>query len=293
MKKGWLRRGIYYRHFIRSMVVCLLLLVACSTQIPLARATRFETTPEEDVIPEEQEGDATENDSPEPLLWSYTGASSPDYWQTLAPEFAVCGIGKHQSPINIERAHVQHADYALQIDYRETPVALLNNGRTIQFNYAPGSGIIFAGTPYTLVQFHFHQPSEHRVDGELADMELHLVHQDAADNFAVIGLLIMAGKPNAVVEPFWGKWSRGEGEVALDDVIINIGDILPPDQSLYVYNGSLTTPPCTEGVQWFMMQHPIEFSQAQIAVYTEILANTNRPVQPLNGRVVYAVERRS
>jgi carbonic anhydrase len=229
----------------------------------------------------------------EPLAWSYTGATAPDQWGTLSPDFALCCAGKSQSPITIQREHVQQATYAWHRDYRETSVRLINNGHTIQVNYAPGSTLTFDGRSYRLLQFHFHMPSEHAIDDTLADMELHLVHQDEAGNLAVIGVMITAGQPNTVVEPFWGQWTTEPGEVFLEDVSINIADLLPADQSLYLYDGSLTTPPCSEGVRWLVMQQPITFSQEQIAVYGQILANTNRPLQPLNNRIVNVVEVRS
>ncbi len=225
-----------------------------------------------------------------PLTWSYTGATAPEQWGKLSPDFALCCDGKSQSPITIQRANVQQATYAWHIDYRESPVMLINNGHTIQVNYAPGSTLTFDGRTYRLLQFHFHLPSEHAIDDALADMELHLVHQDEVGHLAVIGVMITAGQPNTVVEPFWGQWTMEPGEVLLEDVTINIADLLPADQALYLYDGSLTTPPCSEGVRWLLMQQPITFSQEQIAQYGQILANTNRPLQPLNNRLVNAVE---
>jgi len=268
------------------LLVFLMVLAACGTQAP-APAANPESTGDAGTEEgsTEEEGEGAGHGAGE---WSYEGETGPESWGVLSSDFALCGSGGSQSPVNVELANVGSTDHTLEIDYQETPVVLTNNGHTIQVNHASGSTISFDGTTYELLQFHFHKMSEHTLDGELAAMELHLVHQDDAGNLAVIGVLIEPGEANTVAENFWGYWSIEEGEASLDEITINIADILPDDRSYYTYEGSLTTPPCSEGVRWIVMQNPIELSQEQIDAYGEILDGTNRPVQPLNARLIEA-----
>lgn len=266
------------------LVMLALVLTACIRQTPPTPVAPPEAAEEADS--DEQE--ASEEDGHGASEWSYEGSTGPEKWGTLSPDFEMCSDGESQSPINIETSDMESEDHELEIDYEETPVTLINNGHTIKINYAPGSTITFDGTTYELLQFHFHEPGEHSLDDELAAMELHLVHQSEEGDLAVIGLLIESGETNAVIEDFWGEWATRKSETSLDEVTVNIADILPEDRSLYTYEGSLTTPPCSEGVRWIMMQNPIEFSAQQIDTYAEILADTNRPVQPLNERTIYS-----
>lgn len=278
-----------HNYLYALLVVLALVLAACGAQAP-APATAPEDAEEEVTDEEAAEEEESEETSHGAGEWSYEGATGPENWGTLSPDYALCGDGESQSPVNISSANVGSADYVLEIAYQETPITLTNNGHTIQVNYEPGSTITFDGTTYELLQFHFHQMSEHAMDDELAAMELHLVHQDDAGNLAVIGVLIQPGEANTVAENFWGQWNTEEGEADLEDVTVNIADILPDTHSYYTYEGSLTTPPCSEGVRWIVMQNPIEFSQEQIDTYGEILAGTNRPVQAPNTRMIDAAE---
>jgi carbonic anhydrase len=162
----------------------------------------------------------------------------------------------------------------------------LNNGHTVQVNYDTGSYIELNGDRYDLVQFHFHAPSEHSINGRLAEAELHLVHKSAAGNLAVVGILIEAGAENPAFRSTWDNLPAEKGQVQQLSVEVDATGMLPANQETYRYTGSLTTPPCTEGVKWFVMTEAIKMSDTQLAAFTKIFEGNNRPVQPLNGRTL-------
>lgn len=208
--------------------------------------------------------------------WTYDGNTGPAFWGDLSPEYAACGTGKEQSPIDVDTVKEENL-VNLAFDYHPSSVNIINNGHTVEAVYDPGSSFTVDGVQYNLKQFHFHAPSEHTVDGQSAAMEMHLVHENAEGKKAVVGILINEGSDAtlAVPEP------EATGQ-------INAADFLPSDQTTFRYEGSLTTPPCTEGVSWFVMIHPIELSAQQIAAFTTIYNHNNRPVQSLNGRTILA-----
>lgn len=217
--------------------------------------------------------------------WEYAGEAGPEHWGDLAPEFAACKLGHDQSPIDITGATPNGALLPLMTNYKSTPANLVNTGHTIQVNYVPGSTLFFNGQSYDLLQFHFHEPSEHTINGQRAAMELHLVHRNAAGNFAVVGVLLTAGAENPALNPFWYRLPAHEGKVAMESSI-NIASLLPTDRHYYTYEGSLTTPPCTEGVRWIVMKTPVELSSAQIGMYAAIFPGSARPVEPRDGRLI-------
>jgi len=216
--------------------------------------------------------------------WGYEGEAGPEHWGELSPDFAACSAGKEQSPIDIPAsAAVNPADLAF--NYKPTAVTIVNNGHAIQVNYDAGSSIEVDGITYKLLQFHFHALSEHTVKGEHADMEMHLVHQNADGGLAVVGVLINKGAENPAYAPVWNHLPAEEGEPeTISDETVNVNDLLPADRSYYRYNGSLTTPPCTEGVKWLMMTNPVELSEAQVAAFDAVMYDDYRPVQPFNAR---------
>ena len=220
--------------------------------------------------------------------WSYTGADGPDHWGDLESDYAECKSGHRESPIDIVGA--QPADLApIHFDYKLAPLKLINNGYTIQFNYEPGSSITINGTALPLVQFHFHRVSENEIDGKKYDMELHFVHMDSAANrTAVVAVFIKSGAENALLRDLWSHIPREVGkQVELKKVVINAADLLPGDQNYYTFDGSLTIPPCKEGVKWFVLKTPIEASPAQIAAFAKYYPNNARPIQPTNGREIH------
>ncbi len=215
--------------------------------------------------------------------WSYTGEASPAHWGDLKSEFSTCKSGKQQSPINLSGAH-SAALSAITPRYQNVPLHVLNNGHTIQVNVAPGSHITVAGKQYELLQFHFHSPSEHEIDGKPADMVAHLVHKAADGQLGVIGVLMKKSKPNLLIEKIWKHLPVHEGEYSKAAITINAGDLLPKTLDYYHYSGSLTTPPCSEGVNWMVLKNTVAVSADQVRAFTDIFQKSTRPVQSLNGR---------
>jgi carbonic anhydrase len=223
--------------------------------------------------------------------WSYEGAAGPDHWGDLDPAYAACRAGREQSPVDIRDADPT-ALPAMRFDYHSEPLKyLINNGYTIRVNYhdAPGTGNVLsvAGKAYHLTQFHFHHPSEEYVQGKPYEMEVHLMHE--ADDGAVAGVTVFlkAGSPNATVQRIWDHMAATVGkEQEIAGVQVNPADLLPNDAAYYMYRGSLTAPPCTEGVTWFVLKAPVEVSPAEISAFAKLYPHDVRPIQPLNGRVV-------
>ncbi|MFN8475376.1 MAG: carbonic anhydrase family protein [Anaerolineae bacterium] len=219
-----------------------------------------------------------------PAHWTYEGAEGPEYWGSLSPDYALCSTGKQQSPVNIPAsAAVNPAD--LKLDYKPSPLNILNNGHTIEGEYHEGSTLTLDGVPYKLVQFHFHNPSEHEANGKLDAMELHLVHQSDKGDVVVVGVWIEPGAENKALAPVFSNLPKDQQDAKpVPGATVNAADFLPATQTYYRYDGSLTTPPCTQGVKWIMMSTPVTASAEQLAAYKAIMYPTNRPVQPLNGR---------
>ncbi|KXH86726.1 carbonic anhydrase [Sporosarcina sp. HYO08] len=222
--------------------------------------------------------------------WTYEGKTGPEHWADLNPEFAACTNGKEQSPINIETAQVIEGEEIadLAINYKPTSVTLSNNGHTIQGTPAnPDNSIVIDNKEYKLAQFHFHTPSEHQINGQNFDMELHFVHKDVNGQLAVLGLMIKEGASNPYLEE---AWSGIPTEVTTEDVQltepIDIMSLLPKDIDTFRYNGSLTTPPCSEAVKWVVLETPIEMSKEQIDTFRKIFPDNHRPILPLNQREV-------
>lgn len=221
--------------------------------------------------------------------WTYAGAEGPEHWGDLSPNFAACKSGRMQSPIDIASAATGLAVGAPGhgFAYQEVPLSIVHNGHTVQLNYAPGSSMSIEGQQYDLLQIHFHAPSEHTVDGEAFPMEAHFVHMDSHGGLAVIGVMIEEGAANAALADAWAHLPAHETvETTVADVSVNAGAVLPSDGRYHHYKGSLTTPPCSEGVRWFVLSQPITMSAAQIQKFEAAAAPNARPVQPLNSRLM-------
>ncbi len=217
--------------------------------------------------------------------WGYGGDEGPENWGALSPEYALCADGSAQSPIDIREAS-EVALVDIEFSYGESANTIYNNGHTIQVNIDSGSGIIYNGIAYNLLQFHFHAPSEHTINGEAAPMEIHFVHQDPnSGNLAVVGILLVEGaSEHAAYAPVFENLPAEVGEPeALGDALA-LADFLPERQGYYTYQGSLTTPPCSEIVRWLLLDAPVELSAGQIAAYESLYANNARPAQPLGKR---------
>lgn len=220
--------------------------------------------------------------------WSYTGATGPDHWADLDKAFSACQTGHHQSPIDI-RAPKPSDLPAIQFAYQTAPLHIVNNGHTIQLNYAAGSSITVGGKKYELTQFHFHHPSEEKINGKGFAMDAHLVHKAADGSLAVVAVLLEPGAANSVISAAWQHLANHEGpEQKFDSVRIDAAALLPADRGYYTFAGSLTTPPCTEGVTWLVLKTPQRISQGQLDVFAKIYPLNERPTQPLYDREVLA-----
>jgi len=223
--------------------------------------------------------------------WTYEGPRGADHWSDLNPDYAVCNTGKAQSPIDIRDAE-RAALPTLQFDYKSAPLKyLINNGKTIRVNYhdpaGVGSFLVVGGKRYQLTQFHFHRPSEESVRGKRYDMVVHLMHEATDRTVAGVAVFIKSGAANPVVQQLWDHMDTREGpEREIPGVTVNPSALVPKDLGYYTYMGSVTAPPCTEGVVWFVLKTPIELSSKQIGGFATLYPNDVRPPQPLNGRIV-------
>jgi carbonic anhydrase len=218
--------------------------------------------------------------------WSYSGAEGPEQWGDLEPDYATCKSGSRQSPIDIEGARA--ADLPdVHFDYQVSPLRIINNGHTIQINYDPGSTITIGDKQYSLVQFHFHHPSEEKIAGKQYDLVAHLVHKDAQGNLAVVAILFQSGQTNPFLDLLWKYVPKEIGkEVVNKKVNLNVADLLPADHSYYTFAGSLTTPPCSEGVSWYVLKNVVELSPGEISTFAKWYPMNARPIQPTNGREI-------
>jgi carbonic anhydrase len=221
-----------------------------------------------------------------PAHWSYSGDHGPSHWGDLEPDYATCSEGKHQSPIDIKGAKKDASLAPIQFDYKAVPLKVVNNGHTIQINYDAGSSVTVGGKTYPLIQFHFHKPSEEEIAGTKYDMVIHLVHK-LRDRLLVVGILAETGAENPMIKTLWANLPATEGkESEVRGVTINAADLLPADRNYYTFDGSLTTPPCSEGVQWYVIKTPIHLSAAQVGAFAKIYPMNARPIQPSNGREI-------
>lgn len=227
-----------------------------------------------------------EGPPPEKHEWDYGKEHGPLHWGEIKPQFAQCTAGQRQSPIDIRKT--EKADLpAIEFDYQPSPLRIVDNGHTVMVTYAAGSSIRVADVRYALKQFHFHRPSESMIHGRSYDMELHLVHADETGHLAVVAVLLEQGPENALVRELWKNVPREkEKEAVLEAVRINAADLLPGDRGYYTFEGSLTTPPCTEDVTWLVLKRPVTISAEEIAQFAKLYPRDARPAQPLHGRVV-------
>lgn len=217
--------------------------------------------------------------------WSYEGDTGPANWGKLRTEYSQCASGTRQSPIDI-RDGIKVEQEAIVFDYKPSYFRILDNGHSIQVNYGPGSQLGVMGRNFELVQFHFHRPSEERIDGRSFDMVIHLVHKDLDGRLAVLAVMLKRGEASPFIQTLWNNLPLEKNEDYLARVPINAIDVIPSKRDYYSYMGSLTTPPCTEGVLWLVMKQPVTLSEEQIAVFSRFYRNNVRPIQPTNGRVI-------
>ena len=223
----------------------------------------------------------------DPSHWSYEGSTGAENWGNMKPEFALCKSGTQQSPININEAYAQNLD-RLQFFYQPSKLNIQNNGHTIQLNYDGGSFLEVGKDRYQLLQFHFQTPSEEAIGGKRYPMVAHLVHKNEAGQLAVVALLINQGKAdNPLFTQFWENLPSEHNETKIkDDIKYNVASLLPGNSSYWTFMGSLTTPPCSEGVRWFVLKEPLNISAKQISRFKREFSMNARPLQPLFERAV-------
>ncbi|MCB4774905.1 MAG: carbonic anhydrase family protein [Sulfurovum sp.] len=223
----------------------------------------------------------------ETMHWGYTGHNTPDKWGTLSKKFRECGVGLNQSPINI--THSLHANLPpLDPHYASHSKNIVDNGHTIQVNMESGSTFTVDGITFELKQFHFHSPSENHINGKAFPLEAHFVNVDKNGNIAVIAVMFKEGKTNTVLEKIWKDMPNKEGKSKKLKLAHIAQSLLPKNKHYYRFNGSLTTPPCTEGVRWFVLKEPLVVSKEQIKKFHDdtMHHNNNRPIQPLDARII-------
>ena len=217
--------------------------------------------------------------------WGYDGAGAPANWGKLKPEFATCETGKRQSPIDIRPGIAVDLE-SIKFNYKPTQFRVFDNGHTIQVNVGAGSTIEVMGKRYELVQFHFHKPSEERVEGRAFPMVAHFVHKDLEDNLAVIAVLLDEGAENPVIQAVWNNIPLEKESEVLASGVLEPARLLPENRAYWTYMGSLTTPPCSEGVLWMVMKQPVPISAEQVAIFGRLYKNNARPIQPANNRLI-------
>lgn len=220
--------------------------------------------------------------------WSYEGENGPGNWGRLKPEFNLCAIGKRQSPINIDDSNtLQGPAEAISFNYTGSNGTVVNNGHTIQVDVQGENSIVVRGVRYQLLQFHFHTPSEEQINGNRSPMVAHLVHKSDEGQLAVVGVLLDAGNANPLIDKVWTYMPLDAGDrVRMPRGVLNLNELLPADQRYFQFIGSLTTPPCTEGVLWMVLKQPVAIGKDQLRMFRQLYPLNARPVQPVNGRPV-------
>ncbi|MES2115162.1 MAG: carbonic anhydrase family protein [Pseudomonadota bacterium] len=217
--------------------------------------------------------------------WSYEGENGPANWGRINPEWAKCGTGNRQSPIDIRDGMKVDLEQ-ITFDYKPSSFNVTDNGHTVQVMVSGGNFITVANRMYELIQFHFHRPSEERINGKGYEMVVHLVHKDAEGHLAVLALLLERGKPQPTIQTVWNNLPLEKLETMAPSIVLDPMDLIPARRDYYTFMGSLTTPPCSEGVLWLVMKEPVQASPAQMALFSRLYPLNARPVQPSSGRIV-------
>ncbi|MEN9865175.1 MAG: hypothetical protein RL748_765 [Pseudomonadota bacterium] len=217
--------------------------------------------------------------------WSYEGENGPANWGKINSAWAKCALGDRQSPIDIRNGMKVELEQ-IAFDYHPVGFSVVDNGHTIQVNVSGGNYVSIMNRQFELLQFHFHRPSEERINGKGFEMVAHLVHKDADGKLAVVAVLIERGKPQSLIQTIWNNLPLEKNDVVNPPIVIDMNDLLPVRRDYFTYMGSLTTPPCSEGVLWMVMKEPIQASPAQLALFSRLYPMNARPVQSSSGRVI-------
>lgn len=220
-----------------------------------------------------------------PDHWSYHGEGGPEHWGSMKSEYSLCSSGNRQSPIDIRDQISVQLD-PVQFDYKPSNFRVIDNGHTVQVNVSAGNSIEVMGRRYELQQFHFHRPSEERINGRQFDMVAHLVHKDLEGKLAVVAVLLDRGSAQPVVQQVWNNLPLEKNEELAAKSTIDLNGLLPADRGYFTYMGSLTTPPCSEGVLWMVMKNPVSIASNQIDIFSRLYPMNARPVQSAAGRMI-------
>lgn len=225
---------------------------------------------------------------PRPVAWSYHGEGGPAHWGRLKDDYATCARGQRQSPVAIEADQtLKGPAEPITFNYQPSKGTVTNTGHTVQVDVEGHNTLAVRGTTYLLQQFHFHHPAEERIAQQDYPMVAHLVHRDDLGRLAVLAVLLEPGEANALIDKVWTHMPLDVGDsVRLPPDLLDLGALLPKDRRYYQYLGSLTTPPCTEGVLWLILKQPVSLSAAQLQLFGQLYPHNARPLQPLNGRPV-------
>ncbi|MCK5524058.1 MAG: carbonic anhydrase family protein [Thiomargarita sp.] len=236
----------------------------------------------------ESDAKAEENHSNDTPHWSYKGDTGPAHWGSLSEEYALCGNGKQQSPIDIVNS-VKTDLPPLEFNYNPIGLTIENNGHTIKITTDKVGSLTIGENTYQLLQFHTHAPSEGAINGKRADMVIHMVHQNAQEKLAVVSVYLEKGETaNPLIDALWKVMPKTPGEPQQHDVQIDVNQLLPEDKNYYTFEGSLTTPPCTEGVKWIILKQTMSISAEQLVQYQAVYPENVRPLQPLNDSEVFS-----
>ncbi len=223
---------------------------------------------------------------PKPAVhWSYAGEGAPERWAQLKPEYRLCGSGTRQSPIDLRDGFRVDLE-PIQFDYRPSAFAVIDNGHTVQVNVDPGNFLQVMGRRYELQQFHFHRPSEERLMGRQFEMSAHLVHKDADGRLAIVAVLLERGIEQPLVQLVWNNLPLEKNEALRAQASMDLRELLPADRGYFTYMGSLTTPPCSEGVLWMVMRQPVPVSPEQVGIFSRLYPVNARPLQSSGGRMI-------
>ena len=222
--------------------------------------------------------------------WEYQGKKGALVWGKLDPAYKGCSAGHQQSPIDIRGAHLNRSLQPIEFHYKAGPVTEFNDSHTVVVRVNPGSYILAGGVRYDLVEFDFHHPGETAVKGKLSDMEVHLLHKSAEGKLAILSVRLVedTSNPNAVLAALWPHLPKNEGQSEKVTELVNPGGLLPSNRGYWTYDGSLSTPPCTEGVRWFVFEQEVNLSRDQLRIFANMFHINTRPLQDLHGRRIEA-----
>jgi carbonic anhydrase len=237
------------------------------------------------VKPAEGAATTTESEAPHTLHWSYEGKTGPQAWAKLAPEFAKCGSGDRQSPIDIREGMKLDLE-PITFEYRPSGFKVIDNGHTVQANVNGWNSMRVMGRRFKLVQFHFHTPSEESIDGRQYDMVVHLVHKDGEGRLGVVAVLVENGARQPAIQAVLNNLPLEKNLEVTAGANLDLSQILPADRRYFTYMGSLTTPPCTEDVLWIVMKQPVQASPEQLGIFSRMYPMNARPTQATSGRMI-------